>query len=62
MKVNCTLCDNQINLDHKVFENYVGPVKCFACGAMLEVATDHGLVGSIKAIDNVEDRFDTASG
>ena len=40
MKVNCTVCGNEINLDHKVFENYSGPVKGFACSAMLEVGTE----------------------
>ena len=53
MKVSCTVCGNEINLDHKVFENYMGPVKCFACSAILEVGTDRGFVYSVKPLDNV---------
>jgi hypothetical protein len=53
MKVKCTLCSYEINLDHEVFENYTGPVKCFACSAMLEIGTDHGFVYSVKLLNNV---------
>ena len=53
MKVKCTLCGHEINLDHEVFENYTGPVKCFACSAMLEVGTDQGFVYSVKLLNNV---------
>ena len=53
MKVKCTLCGYEINLDHEVFENYTGPVKCFACSAMLEVGIDHGFVCSVKLLNNV---------
>jgi len=52
MKVNCTLCGHEINLDHKVFQNYTGPVKYFACSAILEVGTDHGFVYSVKLLNN----------
>jgi ribosomal protein S27E len=53
VKMNCALCGHEINLDHKVFENYSGPVKCFACSAILEVGTEKGFVYSIKPLDNV---------
>jgi hypothetical protein len=53
MKVNCTLCGHEINLDHEVFENYTGPVKCFACSTMLEIGTDNGFVYSVKLLNNV---------
>jgi ribosomal protein S27E len=53
MKVNCTHCGHEINLDHEVFENYNGPVKCFACSAMLEIGTDSGFVYSVKLLNNV---------
>ena len=61
MKVTCTSCGHDINLDHKVFQNYIGPVKCFACSAMLEIGTNDGLVYSIKPLENVEDLGNTAS-
>ena len=37
MKMTCIVCGREVNLDHVIFENYQGPVKCFSCGAMMEV-------------------------
>jgi len=37
MDIECLTCGRGINLDHVVFENYFGPVKCFSCSSMMEV-------------------------
>lgn len=37
MEIQCVTCGRAINLDHVVFENYFGPVKCFSCSSMMEV-------------------------
>jgi len=37
MEIQCVTCGRRINLDHVVFENYFGPVKCFSCSSMMEV-------------------------
>jgi len=37
MEIKCVSCGRAINLDHVVFENYFGPVKCFSCSSMMEV-------------------------
>lgn len=50
MKVNCTSCGREINLEHKVFHDYVGPVKCFSCGAMMEVKVTDGFLYSINPL------------
>jgi hypothetical protein len=50
MIVNCTSCGREINLDHKVFEDYDGPVKCFCCGVMMEVKVADGLLHSINPL------------
>jgi DNA-directed RNA polymerase subunit N (RpoN/RPB10) len=50
MKVNCTSCGYEVNLDHTVFKDYVGPVKCFCCGAMIEVKIASGFVYSINPL------------
>jgi hypothetical protein len=39
MKVNCLFCGNQIFLNHKIFFNHEGAVKCFRCGAMMDIET-----------------------
>jgi hypothetical protein len=47
MKITCLCCACEVNLDHKIFENYAGPVKCFRCGAMMDVQTEEGAVSSL---------------
>jgi len=37
MDIKCLTCGREINLDHVVFENYFGTVKCFSCNSMMEV-------------------------
>jgi hypothetical protein len=54
MKVNCTSCGCDVNLDHTVFKDYVGPVKCFCCGAMIEVKIASGFVYSINPLAILE--------
>ncbi len=41
MKVNCLSCGHNVDLDD-VYEDYEGPVKCFACGATLEIKCEQG--------------------
>ena len=47
MKITCVCCAREINLDHKVFENYAGPIKCFRCGSLMQVRTEEGSVSSL---------------
>jgi len=56
MKVNCTSCGYEVNLDHTGFEDYVGPVKCFCCGAMMEIKIAEGFVYSVNPLAILEDR------
>ena len=46
MKVNCLFCGNQIFLNHKIFFNDEGAVKCFCCGSMAEIETTEGVLQS----------------
>lgn len=48
MRVECISCGHELNLDHWVFNEYCGPVKCFSCSAMMEVKTTGGEVCSIS--------------
>ena len=50
MRVRCISCGNELNLDHWVFEDYSGPVKCFSCSAMMEVKSTGGEVYSINPL------------
>lgn len=50
MRVKCISCGNELNLNHWIFEDYSGPVKCFSCGTMMVVKTNGGEVYSINAL------------
>jgi ribosomal protein S27E len=50
MKMPCIGCSREVNLDHVIFQNYEGPVKCFSCGAMMEVRTTEGMVHSVAPL------------
>lgn len=47
MNMTCIACSRDVNLDHMVFENYDGPVKCFSCGTMMEIRTEGGVLNSV---------------
>jgi ribosomal protein S27E len=47
MRMVCMGCGREVNLDHVIFDNYEGPVKCFSCGIMMEVKTVRGVLDSI---------------
>jgi len=38
MEIKCVNCGRPVNLDHAVFENFVGTVKCFSCSTMMDVS------------------------
>ena len=56
MRVKCISCGNELNLDHWVFEEYSGPVKCFSCSAMMELNSTAGEVHSINPLAVQENR------
>jgi hypothetical protein len=56
MKANCTSCGYEVSLDHTVFMDYVGPVKCFCCGAMIEVKIAAGFLYSINPLAILDSR------
>jgi hypothetical protein len=54
MKIKCISCGRDVNLDHRVFEDYEGPVKCFSCSTMMEMKTMRGLVDSLSFLRGME--------
>jgi hypothetical protein len=56
MRVKCISCGHEINLDHRVFDDYSGPVKCFCCSAMMEIKTVEGVIYSINPLAVFERR------
>jgi hypothetical protein len=55
MEIKCPICGRRINLEHLIFENYFGTVKCFSCISMLEVKIRDGVLLDsncvVKSID-----------
>ena len=54
MKIKCICCEREVNLDHRVFEDYEGPVKCFSCNTMMEMKTIRGFVDSLSFLQRLE--------
>ena len=54
MKIKCVSCGRDVNLDHNVFEDYEGPVKCFSCSTMMELRTIRGFVDSITPLQMLQ--------
>ncbi len=54
MKIKCISCGRDVNLDHRVFEDYEGPVKCFSCSTMMEMKTMRGSVDSLSFLRGID--------
>jgi uncharacterized Zn finger protein len=54
MEIKCVSCGRDVNLDHRVFEDYEGPVKCFSCSTIMEMKTVRGIVDSISSLQRLE--------
>ena len=50
MKINCLSCGHNIELDEAYGENYEGEVKCFGCGAVLELRTEQPHIRYVRVV------------
>jgi hypothetical protein len=39
-----------VDLDD-AYDDYEGPIKCFACGAILEICTEQGSIKAVKLVN-----------
>jgi ribosomal protein S27E len=46
MKVNCLSCGHSLDLGD-AYDNYQGQIRCFICGALLNVRAEDGQVISV---------------
>ena len=46
MKINCISCGHNISLD-AAYDDFTGLVKCYVCGALLEIKTADGHLQSV---------------
>ena len=49
MKINCLGCGYKVDLGDS-YDDYVGQIKCFACGATMEIATQGGRVRAVGPV------------
>ncbi len=49
MKVNCLGCGYKVELAES-YDDYEGPIKCFACGATMEVAAHEGSIREVRLV------------
>lgn len=57
IKINCLSCGHKVDLDD-AYDDYDGPVMCYACGAMLTVKLSEGSIRSVM----VSERAPTGKG
>jgi hypothetical protein len=53
MRINCLACGHKVDLDD-AYDDYEGPVKCFACRAILEIRTEQGSIKGVKQVNIVQ--------
>lgn len=53
MRINCLACGHKVDLDD-AYDDYEGPVKCFACRAILEIRTEQGSIKGVKLVNSVQ--------
>jgi hypothetical protein len=49
MQINCLGCGFKIDLD-EAYDDYQGTIKCFACGADTEIATQEGSIRTARLV------------
>lgn len=42
MKVNCLSCGFAVDLDDDSYSDYEGQIRCYTCGALLDVKAEEG--------------------
>jgi hypothetical protein len=52
MKINCLSCGFKVDLD-KMYEDYAGQIRCYACNAIMEIKCQDGKIKSVKVARNV---------
>jgi DNA-directed RNA polymerase subunit RPC12/RpoP len=49
MEINCLGCGFKVDLTD-AYDDYVGQIKCFACGATMEIATQAGEIRAVSPV------------
>ena len=52
MKINCLSCGHKVDIGD-AYDDYEGQIKCYVCGAILEIKTEEGNLKSVRLSDNI---------
>lgn len=52
MKINCLSCGHNIELDEAYADDYEGEVKCYGCGAVLELRTEQHHIRHVSLVQH----------
>ena len=52
MKINCLGCGFKVDLAGS-YDNYEGQIKCFACGAIMEIAIQEGSIRAVRPVEEL---------
>jgi len=53
VQINCLGCGYKVDLPAEGYDDYEGQIKCFACGALMESATEEGAVKAVRSVHEV---------
>lgn len=53
MRINCLSCGHNVDLD-EAYDDYEGPIKCFACRNTLEIHAEQGMIKVVKLVNVAE--------
>jgi hypothetical protein len=49
VKVNCLGCGFKVDLAD-AYDDYEGPIKCYACGSIMEISTQEGSIRAVRPV------------
>jgi hypothetical protein len=52
VKINCLGCGFKVDLAG-AYDDYEGQIKCFACGAIMEIATREGKILAVRSAEEL---------
>ena len=56
MQINCLGCGYKVDLA-SAYDDYEGQIKCFACGATMEIAAQSGTIRAVCPVTDVPVRL-----
>jgi len=61
MMINCISCGHKIDLGED-YDHYRGPVRCWVCGALLDIKTEEGNLRSVKILSTPRHKAENTVG